>query len=91
MNFEERIILHEFQLNETDDMIVEYIREHKYEIPKMTIGKVAEDLYVVPNTVMRFCRKLDYSGFSEMKVKLKEETEKRRDNVRRLMEELFRD
>ena len=29
MNFEERVLFHEFQLNDSDDMIIEYIRKHK--------------------------------------------------------------
>lgn len=74
MTFEERVILHEFQLNDTDDTIVDYIRAHREEIMKLPIHKIAADLYTVPNTVMRFSKKLGYSGFSELKYSIRAES-----------------
>lgn len=73
MNFEERVYEHELQLNETDDDIIDYIRKHKTDIAKLSIQKIAADLYIAPNAVMRLSKKLDYSGFSELKFSLQNE------------------
>lgn len=73
MKFEERVLKHEFQLNDTDDVIIDYIKENKNRISKMSIQKVAYDTYTVPNSVMRLCRKLGYSGFSQLKVLIQQE------------------
>lgn len=70
MNFEERVYEHEWQLNETDDDIIDYIQKHKSDIMKLSIQKIAADLYIAPNAVMRLSKKLEYSGFSELKFSL---------------------
>ncbi len=74
MKFEERILKHEFQLNDTDDEIIEYIRKHKNHIQDISIQKIAKDLYIVPNAIMRLSKKLEYSGFSELKVLIQQES-----------------
>lgn len=76
MNFEERVLFHEFQLNDTDDMIVDYIRKRREELNSITIKQIAADNYTAPNTVMRLCKKLGYKGFAELKVLLAEEKKK---------------
>ncbi len=73
MNFEQRVYDKEFKLNDTDDSIVEYIREHKDGIINISIQQVATELFVAPNTVMRLAKKLGYSGFSELKYALQSE------------------
>ena len=67
MKFEERVLQQEFTLNDTDDLIVDYIRKNKANLEHLSIQKVAEDLYLVPNSIMRLCKKLGYKGFAEMK------------------------
>lgn len=67
MTFEEKVIFYEFQLNDTDDDIVDYIKLHRQDILKLSIQKIASDLFVAPNAVMRLSKKLGYSGFSELK------------------------
>ena len=57
MKFEERVLRHEDQLNETDDDIVSYIRSHRQEIMKLSIQKIAADLFIAPNAVMRLSKK----------------------------------
>ncbi len=66
-SYRERLALKEFDLNDTDDMIEEYIRKHQDTVANVSIQKIAADLYVAPNAVMRFAKKLGYSGFSELK------------------------
>ena len=53
MKFEERVLQQEFTLNDTDDLIVDYIRKNKANLEHLSIQKVAEDLYLVPNSIMR--------------------------------------
>ncbi len=74
MKFEERVLEHEERLNETDDDIVDYIRSHRNDIMKLSIQKIADDLYIAPNAVMRLSKKLEYSGFSELKFSIQNES-----------------
>jgi len=71
--FEDRVHKFEYKLNDTDDQIVEYIREHKHDIVQMSIQYLASQLFTVPNTITRFCKKLDYDGYSHFKNNLKSE------------------
>lgn len=80
MRFEERVLYYEFQLNDTDDEVVNYIRKHKDNIKNISIQKIAEELYTVPNTVMRLCKKLGYKGYAELKVLLTQEVQEEKHN-----------
>ena len=68
-----------FELNDTDDLIAEYISQNRKTLPKISIQAMGAQLYVAPNSIMRFAKKLGYSGFSELKYavaqELKSETE----------------
>lgn len=75
MKFEDRIQVHEYKLNENDDQIIDYIRENKEIVLNMSIQKLADNLFTVPNTIVRLSKKLGYSGFSELKASLKMENE----------------
>ncbi len=75
MNFENRIYNKEFKLNDTDDSIIEYIRTNRSDIHKISIQKIANDLFISPNAIMRLAKKLGYSGFSELKFSLQSENE----------------
>jgi len=71
LSFMERVKGADHQLNETDYKIVNYIEAHKENVSKESIQKLAEHLYMVPNTIIRFSRKLGYDGFAELKNQLK--------------------
>lgn len=73
MSFEKRVYDKEFNLNDTDDSIIDYIRLHKQEIQDYSIQKVAKDLFISPNSIMRMAKKLGYSGFAELKFSLQKE------------------
>lgn len=73
MTFEQKVYDKEFRLNDTDDSIIEYIREHRLDMSKISIQKIAGELFISPNAVMRLARKLGYSGFSELKYSLQSE------------------
>lgn len=75
MNFQDRILLNELKFNDTDDQIIEYIRDNKNDFINQSIQKTAKALFTVPNTLVRFSRKIGYNGFSELKFALKQELE----------------
>lgn len=70
MRFEDRVLIHEFQLTETEDQIVDYIRKNQEMVSKMSIQSLSKKLQVVPTTIMRLSKKLGYSGYSELKLSL---------------------
>ncbi len=74
MNFEQSVYEKEFKLNDTDDSIIQYIREHKDTIHKISIQKIASELFISPNAIMRLARKLGYSGFAELKYSIQSES-----------------
>ncbi len=73
MTFEERIYDQEFKLNDTDDSVIDYIRENRSDLQNLSIQNIAKALYVAPNAIMRVAKKLGYSGFSELKFSLQQE------------------
>ncbi|TDT62851.1 MurR/RpiR family transcriptional regulator [Fonticella tunisiensis] len=75
MKFEERVRIFEHKLNDTDDQIIDYIRSNKEEVINISIQKLAQKLFTVPNTIIRLSRKLGYEGFSELKLALKSEND----------------
>lgn len=73
MTFDERVRAVEDSLNETDDALLLYIRENREEILGLTIQKIASKLFIAPNSIMRFAKKLGYSGFAELKFSIQSE------------------
>lgn len=62
MKFKTRAVNYGYKLTET-------------EVAQMKIWTLAKHFFTVPNTVTRFCHKLGYNGFSELKIELKHELE----------------
>ena len=89
MTLKERAYKHEFQLNDTDDQIIEYLIQNKKEIGKMSIQQIAAELFVAPNTIMRLARKLGYSGFAELKFSLQREDELDKETEKTISGELL--
>ncbi len=73
MDFEKRVYEKEFELNDTDDSIIEYITKNRDDIANISIHSIAQSLYVAPNAIMRTAKKLGYSGFSELKFSIQQE------------------
>lgn len=53
--------------------ISKYIIKHKKEILNMNIDDLAKILYVSKSAILRFCKKVEVSGFKELKIKLAQE------------------
>lgn len=75
MKFEDRVRIFEHKLNDTDDQIIDFIKENKVEVLDISIQKLSEKVFTVPNTIVRLSKKLGYEGFSEFKTGLKLEGE----------------
>lgn len=73
MKFKERVLIYEDKLKDMDDQIVDYINDNRDEFLNQSIQKTAEMLFTVPNTIVRFSKKIGYSGFSDLKHSLKNE------------------
>ncbi|WP_125706010.1 MurR/RpiR family transcriptional regulator [Lacticaseibacillus daqingensis] len=65
--FNQRVAKHIQKLSPSEEKILAYITEHYNQIPSKRIGTIANDLYMSPNALVRFAKKLQYSGFSELK------------------------
>lgn len=59
----------------TEFAVLRYVDNNKKEVLKMSIQNLAEKNFVSTTTIIRLCKKLKLSGFSELKFKLKSEIE----------------
>ncbi len=74
MRFFNQIAENTHLLNKNDNEILSYcIRNHET-VSNMKVQQIAEALYTSPASVIRFCKKLGFSGFSEFKAALRIET-----------------
>lgn len=71
MNFFDKISKNRQNLNENEGKILDYFFSNTDKIEKLTIREVCKDNYIVPNTLIRFCKKLGFSGYSEFKTTFK--------------------
>lgn len=74
---EELVEKHYDSLNENDLYIWQYIHHHKSECQKMSIQELARICNVSHTSILRFCKKLELDGYSELKVHLKWNQEKK--------------
>ena len=54
-------------------LVYHYVLEHLHQIPQQTIRQLATSCHVSTSTILRFCNKMGYAGFSELKYAVKEE------------------
>lgn len=73
MNFFQRISKKTSFLNSTEKEIINYILKNKNTIKNKRIRELSSELFVSPNTIVRMCKKLGYSGYSELKYEILEE------------------
>ena len=70
--------------NDMEMLVYDYIMKNKNVAKYMTVRELADEVHVSTATVMRFCRKAGFDGYSEFKVKFKmyleEETKKNKKN-----------
>ncbi|MEG0360738.1 MAG: MurR/RpiR family transcriptional regulator [Longicatena sp.] len=61
-------------LNKSELIILNYVYEHLEEILSISIHDFSKQISYSTATILRFCKKLGYSGFAELKFALKQET-----------------
>lgn len=59
-------------LNDLENLVYDFVLKNKYDIPQMRIREVATQAHVSTTTVLRFCKKMGCSGYSEFKTRFKE-------------------
>lgn len=59
-------------LNEAELCVYNYIVKNLKHILNISVRELADEVHVSTATVMLFCKKMGYSGFSELKYKIKE-------------------
>lgn len=81
MKLDELINKYYQQLNENDLYIWNYISKHRKDCETLAIDKLANKCNVSRTTVLRFAQKLSLKGYGELKVYLKLDNEKSKENV----------
>ena len=86
-NYTMKIDIYHLDVYKRQDMemlVYDYIMKNKNVVKYMTVRELADEVHVSTATVMRFCRKAGFDGYSEFKVKFKmyleEETKKNKKN-----------
>jgi len=74
MNFENRVQKYKSYLTENDQKIINYLLENKETILSQSIVYVAEGANVSPASITRFCKKMEFRSFQEMKFSIGGET-----------------
>ncbi|RYM02854.1 MurR/RpiR family transcriptional regulator [Sporolactobacillus sp. THM7-7] len=72
-SFLERIEENEASLSSSEKYLIQYIRNHLKEIPRLSIVQLSMEANVSTATIVRAMQKLGYSGYTSLKIKLKEE------------------
>ena len=55
------------RLNESDNQILKYIYGRGTDICNMSVQQFAAEVSCAPSSIIRFCKKIGFSGFSELK------------------------
>lgn len=71
LSFEHIVYQHEQELSEMDRGIIQYILENRQETLELNIIELADRVHVSKSSVLRFTKKLGFSGFSEFRYFLK--------------------
>ncbi|MGY3766182.1 MurR/RpiR family transcriptional regulator [Vagococcus vulneris] len=65
------------KLNSQEHEIIRFLRTNIQLIREKTLKDVAGELYVSPNTIVRLAKKLEFKGYSELKLAILMEDEKK--------------
>lgn len=60
-------------LNQLEMTVYKFIISHPNDIENLTIRQMAQQSHVSATTILRFLKKVGYSGFSEFKFAVKQE------------------
>ncbi len=68
-------------LTDAEQKVADIIQKHNVNIIKKTTREIAEEAYVAPSAVIRFCKKVGFRGLSELKRALVEDFAKEGTNI----------
>lgn len=63
------------RLTKVERLIADQVLAHHTQVVEMSIGDLAKAAGVAPSGIIRFCRKLGYQGFTQLKINLAGQTE----------------
>lgn len=81
MRLEERVNANYNELSKTDFTILNYLIANKQEVVYMSVEKLSSLTYVSGASIVRFAKKLNFSGFAELKYFIKEEIREQENTV----------
>lgn len=81
MRFEELVNEHYDSLNDNELHMLNYIMNHKKESSNLSINDLADKCNVSKSSLLRFTKKLGFSGYSEFKFYIKWENESKESDV----------
>ncbi len=55
-------------LNPQETKLLSYLMSHSQQLKNKTLKEVANELYVSPNTIVRMAKKLEFKGYTELKM-----------------------
>ncbi|SFH55080.1 MurR/RpiR family transcriptional regulator [Pisciglobus halotolerans] len=67
-------LANKFNLNETEKSILIFIERHAKDIKELGVRGVAKQCYTSPATIVNLAKKMNFSGYSELVFKMKENT-----------------
>lgn len=73
LNLDDSIIK---SLSNNELAVLRYVYDHPYDVSHMSIQELAQKISYSTSTILRFCKKLGFSGFSEFKYALRGEIQK---------------
>lgn len=65
------------KLNDLERIVYEYVVKYPKKVKYMRIRELATEAHVSTSTIVRFCKKLGYDGYSEFKLYLRDHLERR--------------
>ncbi|MCC5889825.1 MAG: MurR/RpiR family transcriptional regulator [Alkalibacterium sp.] len=82
-----RIRLLSSTFSEKENLMADYLLKHPNQIIHGTINQIADELNIADSTVFRFCKRLGYKGYQDMKISLAAETTYNKGNIHELVHE----
>ena len=71
-------------LRNSESEVLKFIENNKKKVLKMTVQELSQNTYVSTATIIRLCKKIELSGFSELKYKIREEIEKQDASIKEI-------
>ena len=66
MLVKEKLMMRE-EFSEVDIAIANYVLEREYQLKQDSVRRIAQETYVSPSSIIRFCQKLGYEGYNDFR------------------------